>query len=75
MIRSIEDLKEAYGSYSAAAFALGMSRQALHNSRMRGHLPLWLYFKQQAVLEAHGHKADQRLWNFAKVGRRRAAAE
>jgi hypothetical protein len=74
LIRSVADLKYAYGSYRQAALALGMTPQALHlRLGASGKLPPAKYFQQRAILEEHGHKVKPSLWGFAEADQREAA--
>ena len=64
IIKAVTDLQSAFGTYRAAADALGMSPQALNDCRRRGNLPTTKYFEQRAIIEHYGHKSDPALWGF-----------
>jgi Zn-dependent peptidase ImmA (M78 family) len=73
-IRTLPDLKRAYGSYNQAALALGVTRQALHRRIVDfGNLPAGQYFRHKAILEGHGHTVEPSLWGFAEADQRETA--
>ena len=65
LIRTIPDLKVAFGTYTEAGKTIGLSPQALYECRRRGNLPRHRYFTQKAVLEHLGYQTDPSLWGFA----------
>lgn len=63
-ITDFDDLKKAFGTDTAAALALGMSRQHFSSCRIKGALPMRHYFVQLDVLKQQGHDAPKSLWGF-----------
>jgi len=66
-IKTFKSLKKAFGGTdSAAAKALGMSRQLYSHSKLRGYLPPDRYFIHLDIITKAGHTVDRKLWGFAE---------
>lgn len=72
LIRTIPDLRTAFGTYVEAAEAIGMTPQALNDARRRGNLPRQRYFSQKSILEHHGHRTNPSLWGFTSQSEKAA---
>jgi len=73
-IKTMADLKEAYGTWARVADRLDMSPQALNNAKnQRGVLPKDKHFIQMGYIEADGHTASRSLWGFAEPAEPEAA--
>lgn len=74
-ISDIPALREAFGTYKAAADVLDMSPQALNDAKNRGTLPKHSFIAQKAALEAEGHECALSLWGFEEPASPAMAAE